>query len=170
MRRIVRCRPVQISPAPAVRAPQPHVWESSKSWLNSLGRQTVQHHALVDAARLAILDVTSEAKYRLFLERIYGFEAAVECQVSGVRGLEVALYGARARLARLHQDLVVLGHDASAIAALAQPTVTVQHSSDALGWLFVIERHVLLAGLIRRVVATQAPALARATGYFATHT
>jgi heme oxygenase len=143
--------------------------ESSQSWLQAVGLHTVQHHARADAARLSVLDMTSPAHYRSYLARIYGFEAAVECQVSGVRGLEVALYGARARLARLHQDLVALGLDAAAIAGLPRATVTVRDTSDGLGWLFVIERHVLLASLIRRALETASPAFARATAYFATH-
>jgi heme oxygenase len=143
--------------------------EASQSWLQCLGVHTVQHHASADAVRLTVLDAPSISRYRSFLARIYGFEAAVECQVSGIRGLEVALYGARARLARLHQDLGALGLDAAAIAGLPRATVSVRDTSDGLGWLFVIERHVLLAGLIRRALEAESPALARATAYFATH-
>ena len=157
---------VLLSPAPVMPPPRQ---ESSQSWLQCLGLHTVQHHAPADTARLTVLDEPSVTRYRSFLARIYGFEAAVECQVSGVRGLEVALYGARARLARLHQDLGALGLDAAAITALPRATVAVHDTSAGLGWLFVIERHVLLASLIRRVLEAESPALARATAYFATH-
>lgn len=124
---------------------------------------------MADRARLAVLDARSLTSYRSALGRIYGFEAAVECQVSGIKGLEVALHGARARLARLHQDLTALGLDHAAIAALPQASVTIRDTSDALGWLYVIERHVLLAGLIRRSLLTTCPAAVHAMAYFETH-
>jgi heme oxygenase len=154
------------SPLAAVPPPPP---EASQSWLQCVGVHTLPLHAPADSARLAVLEARSLADYRSFLARIYGFEAAVECQVSAVKGLEVALYGARARLARLHQDLAALGLDATAIAGLPRASVTVRDASEGLGWLYVIERHVLLAGLIRRAVTAESPALARATAYFATH-
>jgi heme oxygenase len=144
--------------------------QPSQSWLHALGQHTRQYHAMSDTARLSVLDARSPASYRSALARIYGFEAAVECQVSGVKGLEVALFGARARLARLHQDLTALGLDHAAITALPQASVTIRDTSDALGWLYVIERHVLLAGLIQRTLPTTCPAASHATAYFATHT
>jgi heme oxygenase len=143
--------------------------ESSGSWLHWLGASTVQHHAVADRARLAVLDAASLPAYRAYLERIYGFESAVELQASTVRGLEIALHGARRRLALLRQDLATLGLDDLETSPIPRPRITIATASDALGWLFVIERHVLLAGLIRRVIVSERPAFANATRYFATH-
>jgi heme oxygenase len=167
---VVRCRGV-VPPrcVPATAPVRPPAREPSTSWLNWLGASTVQHHALADRARLAVLDTTSLGTYRGYLERIYGFEAAVEEQASTVHGFDVALYGTRVRLARLRQDLEALGAHALETSTLPRPRVAIQGTSEALGWLFTVERHVLLAGLILRVLASEHSAFAVAFGYLATH-
>lgn len=157
------------SPATATRTEPSPSRAPCTSWLRWLGAQTVQHHVIADRMRLAVLDTPSLPSYRACLERIYGFEAAVERRSSMSRGLDVALFGARARLAQLRDDLVELGLTTLEIEALPRPPVEIRRPAEVLGWLFVIERHVLLGGLIQRGITRDRPSFACATRYFATH-
>jgi heme oxygenase len=141
----------------------------NSSWLYRLGQQTVAQHATADAHRLALMNVTSSSQYRGLLERIYGFEAAVETQASAI-GLSAAVAGARLRVGRLHRDLLALGRNDLEIAMLPTATVVLHGAAEALGWLFVIERHVLLAGLIRRYLTGELHlGLSTARAYLDTH-
>lgn len=166
---VVCCRPVTVRSPTGARTNTPPSRTPCTSWLRWLGAQTVQHHVIADRARLAVLDAVSLTHYRQFLERIYGFEAAVERRASMCRGVDIALYGVRARLARLREDLAVLGLTALEVEALPRPAVEIRKPADVLGWLYVIERHVLLAGFIYRAIERDRPAFASARSYFATH-
>lgn len=126
---------------------------AATSWLARLGSLTASYHATADAHRLALMDVGSVAQYRAFLERIYGFESAVELAASSVPAVVDAAAGSRARIARLHQDLLALGLTENCISTLPRATIELRDAGAALGYLFVIERHTLLAGLIRRHLA-----------------
>lgn len=139
------------------------------SWIYRLGDLTRGHHAAADAQRLAIMDVRSTTQYRRFLERIWGFESGVEASASAAPGVEQALRGARTRAGRLYDDLLALGDTPLDIASLPVVTIELRTSSEALGWLLVIERHVLLAGLVRRSLAYSLRDFTTASRYFATH-
>ncbi|MBV8756839.1 MAG: hypothetical protein JO257_06185 [Deltaproteobacteria bacterium] len=118
-----------------------------------------------------MMDVVSPAQYRAFLERIYGFESAVELRAASIPAVSEAATGARARIYRLHQDLLALGLTEQDISAIPQPLVDGRTASDALGYLFVVERHTLLAGLLRRHLAPRLrDTFARARAYFDAHT
>lgn len=167
---VVCCRPVTaVRSAAATRSEPTRSRVPCTSWLRWLGAQTVQHHVIADRMRLAVLDATSPTAYRQCLERIYGFEAAVERRSSMCRGLDIALFGARARLARLREDLAELGLTALEVEALPRPTVEIRKPAEVLGWVFVIERHVLLSGYIHRAIERDRPSFAGASRYFATH-
>jgi heme oxygenase len=127
----------------------------ASSWLYRLGQQTVAHHATADAQRLALMNVASVSQYRALLERIYGFEAAIETRASELAGLSAAVSGARLRTGRLYRDLLALGLTELEIAMLPTASVDMRGTGDGVGWLFVIERHVLLAGLVRRFLAAE---------------
>ena len=77
---------------------------------------------------------------------MYGFEAAVEAAIFRA-GLEPMITHGRFKADLLRADLTELG-----VALPALATVTVRTTAHAMGWLFVTERHTLLAGLIRRHV------------------
>ncbi len=144
---------------------------AATSWLARLGSLTASFHAAADAQRLAIMDVASVAQYRAYLERIYGFESAVELAASSLPPVVDAAGGARARIARLHQDLLALGLTENCIATLPHATIELRGTGDALGYLFVVERHTLLAGLIRRHLAPRLrDAFPIARAYFDAHT
>ena len=144
---------------------------AATSWLARLGSLTASYHSTADSQRLAVLDVGSVAQYRAFLERIYGFESAVELCASAIPLVADAASGARARIGRLHQDLLALGLTESWIANLPHAFVAGGTASEALGYLFVVERHTLLAGLIRRTLAPRLrDAFPHARAYFDAHT
>jgi len=148
-----------LQPADAVR---------SSSWvLARLGQDTRQLHVHADTDRLAVIDCPSDDAYRRYLARVHGFESAVVLAVAPVDGLAIAGAGAWLRLERLRQDLIALGVPQPM--ALPHAGVHIKTSAQALGWLFVIERHVLLAGLVRRILEAQLPEVAHASRYFATH-
>jgi heme oxygenase len=132
-----------------------------------LAQQTRAHHAHADADRLALMDVFSELEYRSFLSRVYGFEAAVAQAMACVPELERHGSTARTKVERLHADLVALGLGVDEVAALPKCTlVSVRTPAQALGWLFVVERSTLLAGLIRRYLVGRLPELISvASGY-----
>jgi heme oxygenase len=70
----------------------------------------------------------------------------------------------------LRGDLAALGVSEADLAGLPRPSLDVRTASDAFGWAFVVERQILLAGLIRRVLASQLrDVFSRARSYFDTH-
>lgn len=165
---VVCCRPVTAVRSAPRSEPEP-ARVPCTSWLRWLGVQTVQHHVIADRTRLAVLDATSVTAYQQCLERIYGFEAAVERRASMCRGLDIALFGARARLARLREDLAELGLTSLEVEALPRPAIEIRKPAEVLGWVFAIERHVLLGGYIHRTIERDRPSFAAASRYFATH-
>ena len=136
------------------------------SWmLLRLELETRQHHAAADEDRLALMDVGSAADYRVQLARIYGFEAAVELALADL--LEIR---ERAKAHRLRRDLLALGMTEPAVATLPRCAVRLASATHALGWLFVLERHTLTAGLIRRQLEHRCSTeIASATSYLATY-
>ena len=124
--------------------------------LSHIGSETRSHHATADSDRLALMDVASVGEYHAFLARIYGFEAAVETAVAGVSDADVIRAGTRSRLECLRADLLALGvHNVDSVSTYRG--VFMRSAAEALGWLFVIERQTLLAGLIRRYLANRIP-------------
>jgi heme oxygenase len=116
-----------------------------------LGLETSQHHAPADEDRLAALSITSLAEYRAFLVRVFGFEAPIEDAIHKLRHLELRFVRDRARTPLLESDLVALGMSKTLVAETPRSTaISIRTVADALGWMFVLERQTLLAGLIRR--------------------
>jgi heme oxygenase len=130
--------------------------------LTRLARETRAHHAIADGDRLELMNATSLADYRSQLLRIYSFEAAVERALPNLAGTQLQVTHYRERLARLRDDLVALGMNVSELEVLPRCTsIAVRSPAHAFGWLFVVERNALLAGLIRRYLASQLPELER---------
>jgi heme oxygenase len=116
------------------------------------------------------MEVPSVRHYRAFLERIHGFEGALALQASAITGLAPAVAGARARTGRLYRDLLSLGSTDQEVAALPRAPIELRGLTDGFAWLLVIERHVLLAGLIRRYLAkTLGEPFHAARAYLDTH-
>lgn len=130
--------------------------------LTRLARETRAHHPIADGDRLELMNATSPVEYRSQLLRIYGFEAAVERALPNVAGTQLQVTHYRERLARLRNDLVALGMNIDELEVLPRCTsVAVRCPAHAFGWLFVVERNALVAGLIRRYLASQLPELER---------
>lgn len=125
---------------------------SAPPWmLVRLALDTAVHHTQADEDRLAALQITTRDEYRRFLVRIYGFEAAVERGLERLEEHDPLLARGSTRTARLQADLEALGMTAAAIEKLPRSSlVQIRTWSIAFGWLFVLERQTLLAGLIRR--------------------
>ena len=133
-------RPVVNGKATAVKPP---------SWmLLRLGLETQQHHAVADADRIALMEAASPADYRAHLARIHGFEAPVEQALTSI--LDAHIVRERTKAHWLRRDLHALGMTTADVDYVPQCTVRIASETQALGWLFVLERQTLLAGLIRR--------------------
>src|SRR5688572_11378552 len=116
--------------------------------LQRLSTDTSPHHANADADRLAAMDVATRAEYRTFLARVYGFESAVEDAMSKTLAPEPDVLHDRIKMDRLRQDLEALGLTRTEIARLpVAATPRFRSHAQALGWLFVLERHTLVAGV-----------------------
>jgi heme oxygenase len=130
--------------------------------LTRLARETRALHAIADGDRLELMNATSLADYRSHLLRIYGFEAAVERALPNLAGTQLQVTHYRERLARLRNDLVALGMNMIELEVPPRSTsIAVRSPAHAFGWLFVVERNALVAGLIRRYLASQLPELER---------
>ena len=124
---------------------------SAPPWmLLRLALETARHHTHADEDRLRALSIRTAADYRAFLLRAYGFEVPVEAAIGRVLELDRAVLRERSKAERLTHDLGSLGVDARECPLAGG--VVLRSVPQALGWLFVIERHTLLAGLIRRHV------------------
>lgn len=108
------------------------------------------------------MSVASPGEYRGLLAQIYGFESAVARGVTNVTETQLQSVRFRERLVRLRDDLVALGMDRHDVEALSSCTaITVRSPAHAFGWSFVVERSTLVAGLIRRYIASQLPDVVR---------
>jgi heme oxygenase len=113
--------------------------------------ETRVHHNIADADRLAVMDARDRSTYRTFLERVHGFESSVETAIVRAPDLDAALVRSMMKTARLRQDLTALGLELDEIDQLPAATApNIRTAAQALGWMFVLERHTLLSGLIRR--------------------
>lgn len=142
----------------------------SSTLLARLDQETRHRHALADADRIALVTatVTSE-EYRWFLERVYGFEAAVEAAIQMTPGLgDVIDLRSRVQLRLLKSDLSALGVTNPARLPRCKSVALFHTQHDALGWIYVLDRNQLLHGVLRRHLAKQLPAqLAIAGTYLA---
>ena len=123
-----------------------------------LALETRQHHAEADSDRLSMMEIRATSEYREALARIYGFEVAVEIAVDRLPEPDRTFLAARGKRAQLTRDLVALGVSELAVEQLALTSVRVTTLAQGLAWMFVIERHTLLAGLLaRHLERTSAP-------------
>lgn len=135
-----------------------------------LDHETRSRHALADEDRLCLMtsEPTLEA-YRGFLACVYGFEAPVEAAIQMNPGMREAVdVRGRGHIKLLASDLVALG--VSNVDRVPRcPNVFLFDSvEDALGWAYVIERNMLLDGILRRHLEKKLPQqLARAGAYLA---
>lgn len=142
------------------------------SWmLVRLELETRAHTAGADADRLTLLDDASPTRYRQYLCRTLGFEAAFEDKLARMHDLDPQIQKLRGMTGRLRADLRALGMTDPQIDSLPRCTVPLQKTApQALGWIYVLERNSLVHGLIRRHLATRLPReVTVATTYLAMH-
>jgi heme oxygenase len=132
-----------------------------------LGIETASHQAAADEDRLAALNVASVDEYRDLLLRIFGFETSIERAVLPIQEFDSSFIEDRLRSMFLREDLRALGLSHAQLASSAcAATVSIDSAAHALGWLFVIERQMLLSGLIaRHLERVLGTGIANATAY-----
>lgn len=140
--------------------------------LSRLNVETRSHHAEADADldRFLFRAPVTAADYRTYLCRVYGFLAPVELALETAPGLdEVIDRKPRRKIPLLVHDLLALGMTMDEILLLPQCTQvpTFRGPASALGWMYVVERPLLSAAVIRGQVARFLPAeMAFASAYF----
>jgi heme oxygenase len=142
---------------------------SVASLLTKLNLATRHLHAEVDDPWLVLLrrDVNM-AEYSAQLVRTYGLIAPFESACRYTPGVAPLLdYRQLLRAGLIARDLLALGLSASQVAMIPTcPAITVfRDSSEALGWLYVIERSTLLQEGVRRHLVTNLPSVAHACSY-----
>jgi heme oxygenase (biliverdin-IX-beta and delta-forming) len=134
----------------------------TSSMLMRLNMETRRDHSLADAPWLELMDLdVTRARYLEHLVAIYGFEAPVEAGLALTPRLHALLQlRHRSRSGLIVQDLLALGMSPSKIARLPQCSVTVpfRDPSEALGWMYVVERATLLHDAVRRYLEGRLPA------------
>jgi heme oxygenase len=143
------------------------LWVSAT--LDCIEQATRAYHAGADAPWLALMSSSlREQAYVRHLAITFGFEAPLEGAFAYTRGLDdVIPVRKRVRAGLIAQDLLALGVSPAELSHLPQcpaiaPFVEV---SDALGWMYLIERATLLHDGVRRSVAQRLPRAAHATSY-----
>jgi heme oxygenase len=139
------------------------------SVLTQLDVETRAHHDAADAPWLELLlrDVTLE-RYIALLVRTYGFEAPLEAALAYTPGLGALLdLRARWRAGLIAQDLLVLDVAPSAIANIPQSASIAPFATttQALGWLYVVERSSRIHEVVAEHVVRWQPRCAGARTY-----
>jgi heme oxygenase len=136
--------------------------------LARLSRETKQHHHVADNDRMALLGASAQpALYASFLTRIYGFEAPVEAALLLTNGLEHWVdMRDRTHLRLLRADLCSLGVTDPGSVERCSTVFPFRHPAEALGWMYVVERNVLLHGVIERHLRVRMPDVLKAAGSY----
>ena len=130
--------------------------------LGHLAQQTQQHHAAADGDRLAIMEKPNRERYRMYLARVYCFEAPVEAACIATEGIERGILRSHLKTSRLAADLEALGITAREAVVIDAPRF--DSPAEALTWLWVLHRNTLLHGLLYRYLAGKLPGTMPAAG------
>jgi heme oxygenase len=122
--------------------------------LSRLNEETEPHHAEADADldRYVFRSDVTRTDYRTYLALMYGFIVPLEQALSHTPGLDDILdLQARAKSAMLLYDLLALGLTLQDVAELPQclSIPSFKGPAAALGWMYVAERPMLQAPVIR---------------------
>jgi heme oxygenase len=122
--------------------------------LTRLNIETRAQHPEADTGWLELMSLdASRPRYLYQLMATYGFEAPIEAALALTPQLsDVVKLRQRARSGLIVQDLLSLGLTPARIARLPQCSqiVPFRDPSEALGWMYVMERTTLLHDAIRR--------------------
>lgn len=131
--------------------------------LTRLQLETRALHPEADAPWVELMSsgATREG-YVATLVATYGFEGPIEAAVAMTPGVNTIVpLRPRSRTGFIVQDLLTLGLSPSRIARLPQccHVVPFRDVSEALGWMYVVERATLLHDSVRRYLESRLPAL-----------
>lgn len=140
--------------------------------LMRLNMETRAQHPDADGGWLELMSLdTTRPRYLYQLIATYGFEAPIEAALAMTPQMsKVIQLRQRARSGFIVQDLLSLGLTPSRIARLPQCSqiVPFRDHSEALGWMYVLERATLLHDAIRRHLAVRLPTV-RAWSYLSAY-
>ncbi|MBV8757381.1 MAG: biliverdin-producing heme oxygenase [Deltaproteobacteria bacterium] len=122
--------------------------------LQRLNAETEGHHGEADADldRYVFRDDVTRTHYRTYLARLYGFIVPLEHALQHTPGLDDIIdLQARSKSATLLYDLLALGMTLQDVAELPQclSIPAFKGPAAALGWMYVAERPMLQAAVIR---------------------
>jgi heme oxygenase len=141
--------------------------------LARLDVETRAYHASTDGLWRALLESSATpAVYMHHLGRVYGFEAPLEAALAYTPGISAVVdIRHRVRSGLIVRDLLQLGIPAAKITELPQSMIApFANVAEALGWMYVSERAVMLHDPVRRSLVARHPRLADATSYLAAGT
>jgi heme oxygenase len=128
--------------------------------LARLGLETRAFHADADALwqGLMVPEITS-SQYLDTLIRVFGFEGPIEAALAYTPRLELVIdVHERFRAGFIAQDLLALGMRPGEISLLPQCVVAPFASPlEALGWMYVVERAILLHAQVHRHIHVRMP-------------
>jgi heme oxygenase len=138
------------------------------SWmLSRLSRATRDLADVADANRTSLLSLPmTRSIYVACLKQLYGFEAPIEAALARTTGLSKALdLRSRRHVRLLKADLAALGiYDTAELAVSSVDRF--RSCSEALGWMYVVDRSAQLHGVLQRHMVTAVPnELANATSF-----
>jgi len=140
--------------------------------LARLQLETRALHPEVDALWVELMSIEATREcYVSTLITTYGFEAPIEAAVAMTPGVNHILsLRPRARSGFIVQDLLALGHTPSRIARLPQcwRVVPCRDVSEALGWIYAVERSTLLHQTVHHHLAARLPSI-RAWSYLSAY-
>jgi heme oxygenase len=143
--------------------------EALSSLLVRLNVATAAVHAALDAPWLDLQQPTVTAgEYLQLLVRTYGVIAPFEGACRYTPGLEAFVEPSQlSRAGLIAQDLLALGLTPAQVASIEQcPAIsTYRSASEAIGWLYVIERTRPLHQGIKHALVCHAPGVAGALTY-----
>lgn len=134
--------------------------------LEKLQSTTARQSEVVEADALRYIDECSFEHYRDYLMRCYGFEAPLESACALTPALASLTVTTRPRTRYIAHDLADLGFPPERLLEL--PTCPLQpfrDLSEALGWLYVVERNVVTNTVCHRHLVECAPTLAARASY-----
>jgi heme oxygenase len=139
--------------------------------LSRLNEETQVHHADADADldRYVFHPDATRADYRTYLARVYGFVVPLEQALVHTRGLDDIIdLHERSKSALLLYDLLALGMTLQDVQELPQCLTipSFKGPAAALGWMYVLERPMLQAPVVRsHLEAKLGRGIAAATAY-----
>jgi heme oxygenase len=147
--------------------------QSVSNLLTKLNLATRRWHADVDDPWLQLMrPEVSQADYLAQLVRTYGLVAPFESACMYTRGVTKLLeYRQLLRAGLIAQDILALGLTPNQVSTIPTcPAITMfRDVGEALGWLYVVERSMLLQDGVKRHLLDKLPDVANACAYLSAY-